>query len=279
VTINAVEVLLAEPGVKLMSRHPHISADTLLEHARHVVDHLVELSHSSASDTLLEISAAEGQYGLAAGEAVRASRRPQRAGMAFRDVPDDLAMLRLAGRRGRGRGRGRQPRRSRRGRRVSAGNDDAGVAWVVDRVFADHATAARSATHGISPAAASSLPAPYWAVMDSDPRPFEMDTVVSEVEQRLAAYGDLIEVAVLGSAVNGIGEARHSDFGITAAKDTGIIYAKGHPLKKVPTERLVDELFTQIDQYYAAGKKVVVDDTQAADAARWLTENEDDTTR
>jgi (E)-4-hydroxy-3-methylbut-2-enyl-diphosphate synthase len=112
--------------------------------------------------------------------------------------------------------------------------------------------------------------------MDSEPRPFNMDTVVSEVEERLAAYDDVIEVAVLGSAVNGIGEARHADFGITGAKDTGMIYAKGQPLKKVPTERLVEELFKEIDKYHAAGKHVVVDDTQAAEAARWLSENAED---
>jgi (E)-4-hydroxy-3-methylbut-2-enyl-diphosphate synthase len=104
-----------------------------------------------------------------------------------------------------------------------------------------------------------------------------MDTVVSEVEKRLAAYADPIEVSVLGSAVNGICEARHADFGIAGAKDSGIIYAKGQPLKKVPTEALVEELFKEIDKYYAAGKKVVVDDDQAAAAARWLCENEDET--
>jgi (E)-4-hydroxy-3-methylbut-2-enyl-diphosphate synthase len=104
-----------------------------------------------------------------------------------------------------------------------------------------------------------------------------MDTVVSEVEKRLAAYADRIEVSVLGSAVHGIGEARHADFGITGAKDSGIIYAKCQPLKKVPTDGLVEELFKEIDKYYAAGKKVVVDDDQSAEAARWLSENEDAT--
>jgi (E)-4-hydroxy-3-methylbut-2-enyl-diphosphate synthase len=104
-----------------------------------------------------------------------------------------------------------------------------------------------------------------------------MDTVVSEVEKRLAAHADLIEVSVLGSAVNGIGEGRHFDFGITGANDSGMIYAKGQPLKKVPAEHLVEELFKEIDKYYAAGKKVVVDDDQAAEAARWLSENEDET--
>ena len=101
--------------------------------------------------------------------------------------------------------------------------------------------------------------------------------VVVEVERRLEAYEDPIEVSVLGCAVNGIGEARHADFGITGAKDMGMIYSKGEPLKKVPTEQLVDELFKEIDRYYAAGKTVQRDEAAAAEAREWLAENEDDT--
>jgi (E)-4-hydroxy-3-methylbut-2-enyl-diphosphate synthase len=104
---------------------------------------------------------------------------------------------------------------------------------------------------------------------------FDMDSVVVEVERRLEAYEDPIEVSVLGCAVNGIGEARHADFGITGAKDMGMIYSKGEPLKKVRTEDLVDELFAEIDRYYAAGKRVVRDEAAASEAARWLAENED----
>src|SRR5690349_20106750 len=106
---------------------------------------------------------------------------------------------------------------------------------------------------------------------------FDMDAVVAEVERRLEAYEDPIEVSVLGCAVNGIGEARHADFGITGAKDMGMIYSRGEPLKKVPTERLVDELFAEIDRYYAAGKRVVRDESKAAEARDWLAENEDAT--
>src|SRR6187200_3039483 len=89
---------------------------------------------------------------------------------------------------------------------------------------------------------------------------FDMDTVVAEIEERLRQYEDPIEVAVLGCAVNGIGEASHADFGITGAKNEGLIFAHGKPLKKVRTEDLVDELFAEIDRYYAAGKQVVVDE-------------------
>jgi (E)-4-hydroxy-3-methylbut-2-enyl-diphosphate synthase len=106
---------------------------------------------------------------------------------------------------------------------------------------------------------------------------FDMDSVVMEVERRLEAYEDPIEVSILGCAVNGIGEARHADFGITGAKDSAMIFSKGEPLKKVRTENLVDELFAEIDKYYASGKKVVVDDAARAEAAQWLAENEDDT--
>jgi len=106
---------------------------------------------------------------------------------------------------------------------------------------------------------------------------FDMDSVVAEVERRLEAYDDPIEVSVLGCAVNGIGEARHADFGITGAKDAGMIYSKGKPLEKVPTGELVDRLFEQIDKYYERGKVVEIDEAAAAEAAEWLAENEDAT--
>src|SRR6201993_1163239 len=103
---------------------------------------------------------------------------------------------------------------------------------------------------------------------------FDMDTVVAEIERRLEAYDDPIEVSVLGCAVNGIGEARHADFGIPGAKDMGMIYSRGEPLKKVRTENLVDELFAEIDRYYAAGKRVTRDEAAAAEAAAWLASEE-----
>jgi (E)-4-hydroxy-3-methylbut-2-enyl-diphosphate synthase len=105
---------------------------------------------------------------------------------------------------------------------------------------------------------------------------FDMDSVVTEVEQRLTAYSDPVEVSILGCGVNGIGEARHADFGISGAKDAGIVFSKGEPLRKVKTDDLVDVLFEEIDKYYEAGKKVVFDEREAAEAKQWLAENEDE---
>jgi (E)-4-hydroxy-3-methylbut-2-enyl-diphosphate synthase len=104
---------------------------------------------------------------------------------------------------------------------------------------------------------------------------FDMDTVVAEIEQRLEAYEQPIEVAVLGCAVNGIGEASHADFGITGAKNEGLIFAHGKPLRKVPQDRLVDELFVEIDKTLAAGS-TIIDEHNAAEGTEWLHRIEDE---
>jgi (E)-4-hydroxy-3-methylbut-2-enyl-diphosphate synthase len=98
---------------------------------------------------------------------------------------------------------------------------------------------------------------------------FDMDSVVAEIEERLRAYDDPIEVAVLGCAVNGIGEASHADFGITGAKNEGLVFSRGKPLRKVPQEELVEVLFEEIDKY-ATAKRVVVDEAESAEGAEWL---------
>src|ERR1044071_5619428 len=98
---------------------------------------------------------------------------------------------------------------------------------------------------------------------------FDMDTVVADIERRLEAYEDPIEVAVLGCAGNRIGAAPHAVFGIAGAKNEGLIFSRGKPLRKVPQERLVDELFAEIDKY-AQTKQIDVDAAEQAAGAEWL---------
>src|ERR687886_2457923 len=104
---------------------------------------------------------------------------------------------------------------------------------------------------------------------------FDMDTVVAEIERRLERYEEPIEVAVLGCAVNGIGEASHADFGITGAKNEGLVFSRGKPLRKVPQDQLVDVLFEEIDKY-ATARRVVVDEAEAAEGAEWLARIEEE---
>ena len=81
----------------------------------------------------------------------------------------------------------------------------------------------------------------------------EVHTLAETVETRLRGYDEHFEVAVMGCAVNGPGEAGDADFGIAGGRDAGHIYAHGEVLKRVPQPELVDELFRVIDQWIADG--------------------------
>jgi len=80
-----------------------------------------------------------------------------------------------------------------------------------------------------------------------------VQTLAEKVEERLHAYPQHFEVAVLGCAVNGPGEAGDADFGIAGGRDTGFVYAHGRVLKKVSSDILIDELFHEIDRWIADG--------------------------
>ena len=80
-----------------------------------------------------------------------------------------------------------------------------------------------------------------------------VETLAVKVEERLRAYPQHFEVAVLGCAVNGPGEAGDADFGIAGGRDVGFIYAHGRVLKKVSSDILIDELFHEIDRWIAGG--------------------------
>ena len=82
-----------------------------------------------------------------------------------------------------------------------------------------------------------------------------VENLARVVEERLVKYPQAFEVAVMGCAVNGPGEAGDADFGIAGGRDVGFIYAHGRVLKKVSSDILIDELFHEIDQWIAGGMK------------------------
>ncbi len=81
----------------------------------------------------------------------------------------------------------------------------------------------------------------------------EVHELAAVVERRLQGYREHFEVAVMGCAVNGPGEAGDADFGIAGGRDAGHIYAHGAVLRRVPQDRLVDDLFAEIDAWIADG--------------------------
>ena len=80
-----------------------------------------------------------------------------------------------------------------------------------------------------------------------------VQTLAEKVEERLHTYPQHFEVAVLGCAVNGPGEAGDADFGIAGGRDVGFVYSHGRVLKKVSSDILIDELFFEIDKWIAEG--------------------------
>ncbi|HEX2944576.1 MAG TPA: flavodoxin-dependent (E)-4-hydroxy-3-methylbut-2-enyl-diphosphate synthase [Clostridia bacterium] len=72
--------------------------------------------------------------------------------------------------------------------------------------------------------------------------------VANEVEQRLSGYKKQIRVAVMGCAVNGPGEAREADIGIAGGDGVALIFRKGEIVKKVPQDRIVEELMAEIEK-------------------------------
>ena len=72
--------------------------------------------------------------------------------------------------------------------------------------------------------------------------------LAAQVEERLKGVDKPITVAVMGCAVNGPGEASAADCGIAGGIGEGLLFRKGEIVKKVPQDRLVDELFALIEE-------------------------------
>lgn len=75
----------------------------------------------------------------------------------------------------------------------------------------------------------------------------DLISLAGRVEERLKEVDKPITVAVMGCVVNGPGEASAADCGIAGGVGEGLLFKKGRIIKKVPQERLVDELFALIE--------------------------------
>ena len=72
--------------------------------------------------------------------------------------------------------------------------------------------------------------------------------LANRVEEALSGCEKDITVAVMGCAVNGPGEAKEADVGVAGGKGEGLIFRKGKILRKVPENRLLEELLEEIER-------------------------------
>ncbi len=72
--------------------------------------------------------------------------------------------------------------------------------------------------------------------------------LANRVEEMLRGIDKPIKVAVMGCAVNGPGEAREADIGIAGGDGEALLFAKGEILRKVPEDRILEELKKEIEK-------------------------------
>jgi len=86
---------------------------------------------------------------------------------------------------------------------------------------------------------------------------FDVISTMNELESRLDDVRTAMDVAVIGCIVNGPGEAREADVGLTGATPNNLIYIAGEPDHKVSNQDFVDHL-----------ESVIRDRAKALEAAR-----------
>jgi len=77
-----------------------------------------------------------------------------------------------------------------------------------------------------------------------------LPNVVKQVQEALKDKDLSIKVAIMGCAVNAIGEASHADVGLACMKGGALLFKDGKILKKVTEENMVSELLETIEKYY-----------------------------
>lgn len=73
--------------------------------------------------------------------------------------------------------------------------------------------------------------------------------LANQVETMVSEFPLNIKVAVMGCVVNGPGEAKEADIGIAGGIGEGLIIKHGEVYKKVPEEKLLDELRYELEHW------------------------------
>ena len=86
---------------------------------------------------------------------------------------------------------------------------------------------------------------------------FDVISVVNELEARLEDITTPIDVAVIGCIVNGPGEAKVAEIGLTGASPNNLVYVEGVPSRKIQNATLVDDLEAMVRARVALKKDVI----------------------
>ncbi len=73
--------------------------------------------------------------------------------------------------------------------------------------------------------------------------------IVKELETALKGVKKNIQIAVLGCAVNGPGEAKEADIGIAAGKNSALLFKKGKAVKKIKESEIISEIVREVEMF------------------------------
>ena len=71
---------------------------------------------------------------------------------------------------------------------------------------------------------------------------FDVISTVNELERRVEDITTPLDVAIIGCIVNGPGEAKEADVGLTGASPSSLLYESGKPHHKISNDTLLDDL-------------------------------------
>ncbi len=78
---------------------------------------------------------------------------------------------------------------------------------------------------------------------------FNVIETVKAVEKRVEHIQEPIDISILGCVVNGLGEAAHTEIGVTGgAKDRHNVYISGLPDHKINTDELVENIVALVEE-------------------------------
>ncbi len=92
---------------------------------------------------------------------------------------------------------------------------------------------------------------------------FDVIKTVNELETRLEDITVPMDVSIIGCIVNGPGEAKESDFGLTGGTPSNLVYIDGKPNHKISQDNLVDQLEQEIRAKARAKEQKIAIDAEA----------------
>jgi len=86
---------------------------------------------------------------------------------------------------------------------------------------------------------------------------FDVIKTVNELEMRLEDVREAIDVAIIGCVVNGPGEAKEADLGLTGGLKASLLYQDGEKSHKIDNSELVDALEKSVREKLATRAKQI----------------------